>query len=76
MAKIPKPTHIGVLVGCDNRTPQNYKSKIKLRETPNYYVAHPDGTRYLKDTGHLSGRDPSPLVRLDLDSIQPIPKEQ
>jgi len=74
MARTPKPTHIGVLVGCDNRTLPNYKSKIKLRETPKYWAIFPDGSKYLKDTGHLAGRDPFPLVRLDLDSIKPIAK--
>ena len=42
-----KFTHEGILYGCDSRTPDNYRRKVKLRETKCYYVTE-HGDKYRK----------------------------
>ena len=60
-----KFTHEGILYGCDNRTPDNYRRKVKLRETKCYYVTE-YGDKYRKRLSfgfhHLAGSHPLYLL--------------
>jgi len=67
MAKV-KFTHIGILEGCDARTPKDYKREIKLRETKNFWVSEA-GNKYRKNGW---GVGDWPLYCLKIDSIRPI----
>ena len=66
-----KMTHTGNLVGCDVRMPTDYRRRISLRETANFWITE-HGTKYRKTTGYRTGDDGFSLYRLDLDSVEPI----
>ena len=72
-----KMTHKGDLVGCDARTPLDYRETIELRETANYWMAQNGRwwTKYRKRDGYKTGEDKWPMFRLDLKSIRPIEGE-
>ena len=62
-------THEGYVIGCDARTPDNYRKKVRLRETKTLWVTE-SGVRFRKPHGRVSGD--FPLYRVDIDSIRPI----
>ena len=65
-----KFTHFGYIVGCDARTPVNYKRKVNLRETKMFWISE-NGFRFSKKHyGKTSGS--WPMWRIDLKSIKPI----
>ena len=64
-----KTTHIGVLRGCDARTPRNYRQTVRLRETKLYWVDQ-WGRKYSKKWNG-SGAGEWPMYRLMLDTIEP-----
>lgn len=69
--KTKKPaTHVGIIRGCDKRTPEGSYYRTKLRETANFWVDM-RGTKYRKQTGTVPGIQ-MPMYRLDLASIKPI----
>jgi hypothetical protein len=64
-----KFTHTGILRGYDARTPDNYRRKMLLRETKNFWVTQ-FGAKYRKDTGR--GMGDWPMYKLDLKTITEI----
>jgi hypothetical protein len=67
-----RPTHIGIIKGCDSRTPGNYKAQVFLRETKCYWIGG-NGDRYNKKTGRASGD--WPMYRLELDTVKKLTSE-
>lgn len=67
-----KMTHIGVVRGCDARTPENYSRRVRLRETRLYWVGQHCRKFSKKRAGYVL--DDWPMYRLDLTSIVPISK--
>lgn len=67
-----KPTHIGIIRGCDARTPSDFKKWVRVRETKLYWITE-HGTRYSKKWNG-SGTGDWPLYRLMLDTIKPLPQ--
>ena len=64
-----KFTHTGFIVGCDNRISENYRKKIKLRETEKFWISE-YGVKYRKTS--LRGIGDWPLYRLEEGSIHKI----
>jgi hypothetical protein len=65
-----EPTHAVMLRGCDNRTPDGFKQRIKVRELKTYFVDS-GGTRYDKKTGFVKGQK-WPLYYLDLETLESL----
>ncbi len=64
-----KLTHIGIIKGCDARTPRDYKRTVLLRETKKFWIDRA-GRKFRKGNGY--GMGPWPMYDLDLDSIKEI----
>jgi hypothetical protein len=66
-------THTGYIVGCDARTPRDWKRMVLLRETKKWWVAE-DGTKWTKRWGSRVGEQHSwPMYCLKLDSVLAVP---
>jgi len=64
------PTHIAYEKGCDNRTPDNYRRIVLVRETKNFWITA-KGTKYKKSHGVTLGN--WPMYEIVLKSIKPLP---
>lgn len=60
-------THYGFLKGSDARTQANYKQKVKLRETKNFWVDE-YGNKYRKSNGRKTNSKWA-MYYLDVESI-------
>ena len=68
-----KMTHTAIMIGCDARTPKNYKKKISVRETKNFYITK-NGIKFKKGW-IMSTVGELPLYRLQDGSIKQISEE-
>ena len=68
---MPKCTHIGIIVGCDARTPDGFSAMVNLRETKNFWITS-HKNKYRKNDG--SGIGDWPLYSLRIDSIKALVK--
>ena len=64
------PTHIAYEKGCDNRTPDNYRREVFIRETKNFWITT-KGMKYHKHNGSCLGDWPT--YKIILESIKPLP---
>jgi len=62
-------THVGIIVGCDRRTPSGFQQLIQLRETKLYWVSS-GGVKFSKKDGCVPGT--WPLHKLNLQTIKRI----
>ena len=69
-----KMTHTGIVEGNDNRTPDNYKRKVPLRETKLYWI----NQYHEKFSKERDGRSTGdwPMYRLIIDYIKKIGAEK
>lgn len=65
-----KLTHEGYIVGVDNRTPDNFRAKVKLRETKMFWITEYNN-KFRKATGRAVGID-WPMHRLEIESIKKV----
>lgn len=70
MKKVQKLTHVGIIEGCDARTPDGYTERVLLRETKGSWITK-YGTKYNKRR-EGRGHGAYPMYYLDLNSVIPI----
>jgi hypothetical protein len=55
-------THVGIIVGCDVRTPQGYRRKVRFRETKTMWISE---CRMRFSKRNLRGFGNWPLYKLE-----------
>ena len=63
-------THTVDVVGCDSRTPDNYRKTYKCRVTKTMIITSWD--RYSRKTGFPIPREAWPMYMLDLSSLKEL----
>lgn len=64
-------THTGEITGNDARTPDGFRQRMYLRETPKFWIGK-HGQKYRKSDGAMSPRTAWPMYSLDIASVAPI----